>query len=409
MGDQHTPPSLVAASIDVIADHQAPTGAYLAAPAYDAYSYCWLRDGAFIASAMDAHGRHASAASFHEWAARTIDRHAHKVRRLEAEVETALERAAADPLNPLDEAYTLHTRFTVGGEEGREEWGNFQLDGYGFWLTSIVRHLSATANDPAPYETAIRLVCRYLILTWQLPCFDSWEEYPTRRHMTTWAAIARGLRDAGKLLGDEASLAAAAHITAQLVDLTRPHAVLRKFVPDAGGRPAVVKATASSAFAIAGHERIGNPLAIDAIDGSALLVLGDFGPFPPQHGIVSATLQAIEESLVVEGGVHRYLEDEYYGGGLWIMLAGALAYAQAPHNATRAREVLDWIERQADGALQLAEQSTAHLRKPEGLAPWTKRWGPPASPLLWSHAMYLLGYAGIDAVATAPGSPTERI
>jgi GH15 family glucan-1,4-alpha-glucosidase len=50
---------------------------------------------------------------------------------------------------------------------------------------------------------------------------------------------------------------------------------------------------------------------------------------------------------------------------------------------------LDWIEAQAadDGALP--EQSGDRLR-PECYAAWVERWGPPASPLLWSHAMYLI-------------------
>jgi len=111
-------------------------------------------------------------------------------------------------------------------------------------------------------------------------------------------------------------------------------------VPDGTTHPSDNQPPQRTGQAIAGHERIGRPLSPDAIDGSALLVLGSFGPFPPTHAIVSETLRAIESSLVVDGGVHRYLDDEYYGGGLWIVLAGALAGAQASHDPQRASATL---------------------------------------------------------------------
>ncbi len=44
---------------------------------------------------------------------------------------------------------------------------------------------------------------------------------------------------------------------------------------------------------------------------------------------------------------------------------------------------------QADGELNLPEQVATHLLHPEYLGEWVQRWGSSASPLLWSHAMYL--------------------
>ena len=261
---------LVDVSIDLISQHQAPTGAYIAAPGYDAYAYCWIRDGAFTADAMDTYGHHDSATSFHHWTARTIKRHAHKVDLLEAETDLAL-RGTGDPLRPLDDRYVLHTRFTVDGNEGQGHWGNFQLDGYGFWLTSIARHLTLTATDPAPYRDAIDLVCRYLTLTWEHPCFDSWEEYPPRRHTTTWAAVAKGLSDSGQLLDNSTTVATSEEITRRLVGHAKPGSTLLKFVPDsaAEAHTSTTKTPESSELAVAGHERIGRPLAADTIDGLA--------------------------------------------------------------------------------------------------------------------------------------------
>lgn len=131
------------------------------------------------------------------------------------------------------------------------------------------------------------------------------------------------------------------------------------------------------------------------IDGSALLVLGAFGPFASSDAIVTETLQATDDTLVVEGGVHRYLDDEYYGGGLWVVLAGALSAALASRDPQRAEGILDWIESTADSSGQLPEQVTSRLRMPQRMSSWVERWGQPARPLLWSHAMYLLAAAPV--------------
>ena len=99
----------------------------------------------------------------------------------------------------------------------------------------------------------------------------------------------------------------------------------------------------------------------------------------------------IEESLLSPGGgVHRHLDDEYYGGGEWLLLTAMLGLAYVDHGREDdARACLAWIERHARENGDLPEQSQDHLLRPERYAPWVERWGTPASPLLWSHAMYL--------------------
>ena len=84
------------------------------------------------------------------------------------------------------------------------------------------------------------------------------------------------------------------------------------------------------------------------------------------------------------GGVHRHLEDTYYGGGEWLLLTALLGLA----DPARAAECLAWIEahERPEG---LPEQSQDHLLHPGSYEPWVEKWGPPPSPLLWSHAMYL--------------------
>ena len=87
-------------------------------------------------------------------------------------------------------------------------------------------------------------------------------------------------------------------------------------------------------------------------------------------------------------GYHRHLEDEYYGGGEWPVLAGLVGWARRVHGLD-ATPQLAWIESHAEGDGALPEQAGDRLR-PALYARWVSRWGPPALPLLWSHAMYLI-------------------
>ncbi|MCL6567990.1 MAG: hypothetical protein K6T35_03725, partial [Meiothermus silvanus] len=72
-------------------------------------------------------GQHDSAQRFHDWAARTVLRHADKA-------ERAMQRAAHG--EPLGGDY-LHARYTTDGAEGLQDWPNFQLDGFGTWLWAL--------------------------------------------------------------------------------------------------------------------------------------------------------------------------------------------------------------------------------------------------------------------------------
>ena len=112
----------------------------------------------------------------------------------------------------------------------------------------------------------------------------------------------------------------------------------------------------------------------DRLDGS-LLVIG-----------APDLVAWVEEELVCPGGgVWRNLEDEYYGGGEWLLLTAMLGLARPE----RAEECLRWIEAHATPNGLLPEQSQDHLQRPERYEPWVERWGEPPCPLLWSHAMYL--------------------
>ena len=95
-------------------------------------------------------------------------------------------------------------------------------------------------------------------------------------------------------------------------------------------------------------------------------------------------LERIERDL----HFHRHRDDTYYGGGEWPVLAGLTGWARRSLDLD-AVDCLRWIEHAAADELLLPEQ-TGTLLQPDARESWVRRWGPPALPLLWSHAMYLI-------------------
>jgi isomaltose glucohydrolase len=101
---------------------------------------------------------------------------------------------------------------------------------------------------------------------------------------------------------------------------------------------------------------------------------------------VPELVERVEAQLVSPGGgVWRNLDDEYYGGGEWLLLTAMLGLARPE----RAAACLRWIEAHAGANGDLPEQAQDHLLRPGHFEPWVEKWGDPPSPLLWSHAMYL--------------------
>jgi GH15 family glucan-1,4-alpha-glucosidase len=101
-------------------------------------------------------------------------------------------------------------------------------------------------------------------------------------------------------------------------------------------------------------------------------------------------VERVERELVSPGGgVHRHREDVYYGGGEWLLLTAMLGWAYAEHGIMGAEEKLHWVVAHATPRGELPEQSQDHLLHPDSWQPWVDKCGPPPSPLLWSHAMFL--------------------
>lgn len=340
-------------SIEIILQNQTPGGAYLASPNFPTYHYCWFRDGAFIAYAMNLVGEHESAERFYRWAAGAINARADVIRR-------AITKAAKG--EPLSGADYLHTRYSPDGSDAAdEEWPNFQLDGFGTWLWAMGEYQRLSGRGlPTEWRQAARLVADYLSALWPLPCYDCWEEFPDRVHPHTLAAIYGGLQ---------------AHTRFARVDHDPTLKTIRRFLYE--------HASADGHFV----KFVGST----EVDASLVGLAVPYRVVAPADPLMRRTVERIEHDLRRGGGVHRYAADTYYGGGEWALLTAWLGWYYAEVGEwEKAEAALRWLEAQADAALQLPEQVPQTLNDPTYYTSWRKRWGDIATPLLWSHAEYII-------------------
>lgn len=369
-----TPLDLRIRSLQTILANQQPGGAYLACPNMPDYQFSWFRDGAFIAHALTVDGIAAglgydgsmaaqweSAGRFHEWCAQTITSRA-------AAIERGIVRAGQGEPVPPEE--TINARYRPDGSVGPQGWPEFQLDGPGTWLWSLAHYVPVARVQPLPtrWIEAIDLAARYLTAHWATPCYDFWEERGGDVHTGTLAAIYAGLQAAGDLLATDAYAA-----TAEAV---------RTFVLENGLTP--------------GGE-LAKSVGVDMVDANLISAAVPFGLLAPDDPIMQRTIARIERELVAPGhGVHRHLDDEYYGGGAWVLLALWLAwyYAEAGQ-PEKARALYDQAAAQADADGYLPEQVNTAMLRPEHYAPWVAERGPIANPLLWTHAKYLIVRAAL--------------
>ncbi|GII91114.1 glycoside hydrolase family 15 protein [Sinosporangium siamense] len=360
--------STVSRSLELIAAHQHPSGAYPACPTYPVYGYSWFRDGAFIADGASRGGDVDGAGRFHDWCAGVLRARADKIVNLVGRETT-----------PAREEF-LPTRYTLtGADEQGSDWWNFQLDGYGTWLWALAEHLTRHKGDAGRYADVVSLTVRYLARFHDTPCYDWWEESPDHIHVSTLGSIRGGL-DAALNLGI----------------LSEAEEAVARTTRDA----------IAALVATRGHTRDGGLakwLGAETVDASLLACLAPFGLADPRGPVGRSTLAAVERDLVRDRGVHRYRADTFYGGGRWPVLAGFLGwvYARAGRTA-EANAQLDWIVSTANPAGELPEQVGDPLLAPDRRAEWVDRWGEVAQPLLWSHGMHLIL---VDELARAGSMP----
>jgi GH15 family glucan-1,4-alpha-glucosidase len=350
-------------SIEIILENQSASGAYIASPNFPTYHYCWFRDGSFIAYAMDLAGQHESAYRFHQWVAERVNQRKELVR-------TGLARARSG--EKLTDAEILHTRYRLDGTDGEPgAWPNFQLDGFGTWLWALNVHQKQNPGIQLSQSIldAAGLVADYLCGFWSLPCYDCWEEFPDHVHPYTLASIYGGLLAHTELTGQDHS-SVVETIRGRLLAGTVTYDHFVKF-PDA-----------------------------PAVDASLLGLSIPYGVVATDDPIMLRTVEQIELTILRDGGLHRYAEDTYFGGGEWILLTAWLGWYYSNLVAKRPdwksslspkiQACLEWIEVHAGNKQYFPEQVPENLNVPAYYSTWVDRWGEIASPLLWSHANYII-------------------
>jgi len=341
----------------LIRNLQHESGAYPASPSFSAYvGFSWLRDGAFIADAMSTAGEGQSAERFFDWCAQVI---AENKDPIFGHYEQFLRGG------PFNVGNALPTRFAFEDSPTPDEpWPDHQIDGYGAWIWALHQHLLRSPKAENRWSEAIQLSVKYLLASWESPCYDWWEEHPTRVHTATLGSVLAGLKAAHQLDTLDGELSEQTSRAIEKIENEIEEVSARGYLVKWNGSPQV--------------------------DSSTLSILAPFELINPDSEVFDATLTRVKETLMHEFGLHRYDSDSFYGGGLWPLLSCYLGLAELRNdNVEIAEQILLWVHSLADKAGHLPEQVNHHLVKRSMEQPWINRWGESAKPLLWSHAMYL--------------------
>jgi len=342
------------ASVRAMTKNQHESGAFVASPDFSQYQFCWLRDGSFVAYALDRCGEDEASRRFHEWCVSSVER-------IASTMEAAVD--GENGVQLLEPSSAPPARFSLDGFVVNDHWPNFQVDGYGTWLWSLREHLHRCGSDdlPASWITPVERTARYLSVVGEKPCFDVWEEHGTAVHTSTLAAVIAGLTAAGELLDEPAFTDRAGEIRSPLVERAKIE-----------GR--FEKSTES-------HE----------VDASLLWLAEPYHVVDSFEPAYVQTVSEIATELDLDGGIRRYPTDTYYGGGAWPVLTASLGLHQtAVRDFDGARTRLQWVTDRFDSDGCLGEQFGGERRDPRMYAEWVRRWGPPAQDLLWSHAMFVI-------------------
>ncbi len=355
-------------SVESMLRCQEENGAFVASPDFAEYRYCWLRDGSFVAYALDQVGEHRASAQYHSWVNGAIEGISESI---DGAIDWHRQGKALDP------DHMPPARFALDGSKVIDDWPNFQIDGYGTWLWALGQHLLGKDQDAVPDELrgSVERVGRYLDAFALSPCFDVWEENGSALHTSTLACVYGGLTAAARMLGDDQLLERAESVQSR----ARDGAI--RF-----GR--YVKSSES-----------------DDVDSSVLWLSTPFSVVEPGDQHFAQTVRTIEATLNLDGGIRRYPTDTYFGSGAWPVLTASLGWHYvAVRDLAAARRCRDWVAAHFDEKGRLGEQFGGERRDPEHYNEWVKRWGPPAKDLTWSHAMYVVLCAALEALDGSHGA-----
>ncbi len=350
---------LVQKSIQILKNGQTANGSFIACENFGNYRYSWFRDGTFIAAALLEYGYYRETYKFIEWGATVVNRYQEKM-------ETCIRTFQQG--GTIAEEDFFHTRFTLDGYEVPGHWGFNQFDGLGTWLWFTCRFFmqNSQISPSSDVINALNKTAEYISIVWSAGCSDCWEENEGGQHTYTLASIVTGLKEYCNWSGNK--------------DISeRNYTVLEYFKKHCLTSNGYIKS-----------------VGLDASDANLIGLCEPYDLVSWDDPDFQKTLHRIEKELMTPG-LHRFVADTYYGGGEWVLLTAWIGWLYAKHGRMDdAKKLRKWVESTASPDGFLAEQVPQHLFAPDKYVRWEKDAGEIATPLLWSHAMYLLLAKEID-------------
>lgn len=341
-------------SLVVIDQLRDRSGALIAAPPIDpdnrssgGYAFCWPRDGAYIAHALDTAGQHAAAGDFFNWALRVQRPHGIWAQRYYADGTAA------------------------------PAWSEHQLDETGTILWALDRHLRVRPNELLESRgltaavDAFQTIRRSAVTGWPPSTQNLWEDH-LGQHAYTLASLL-----AAATAWEKRAMESSEHEAAALLGdaaLQLGNSLDRWPTNDEGvmARSMVRGRRTSTADFTA--------------DISLLGLSVPFKTLRPTDERLRATVANLSKRLSTGNGrLLRYAGDRYRGGNPWPLATLWMAWHQIraglPMDAAQGlKEVL----RDRTPAGLLAEQVDART----GAARWVV-------PLSWAHAWYIVVRHGL--------------
>ncbi len=352
------------------------TGGMIAAPEFDefrlkcgGYSYCWGRDAAYIATAIEKAGYPEMVNKFYKWALITQD-----------------EKGSWDQRHFM-EGYLAPV------------WG-IQIDEGASLIWGMWQHYETTKDETffnEVYEKVIKgtdFIYSFFDEETKMPkeSKDLWEERLSQTLYST-GAVYSGLL-AGASFADkkgEKNLAKKYTDRAMVIKEAVKQSLWNK-EKDAFYRGMKLEVSKEEYEALKEEER---KVEVDGkgykkyfkkyddiIDISLIGVSYPFNLFDIEDYMMKKTALAIEKYCTssILGGIKRYEDDNYMGGNPWVLTTLWLSiYYTKSGNVDKGKKYFDWATAHATDLNLLPEQ----IDKQTGKEAWVV-------PLTWSHAMYVL-------------------
>lgn len=334
------------------------------------YSYLWPRDGALVASVLDAAGTHAVTKKFFE---------------------------LCTGLLPSDPPMFFH-KYGPDGALGAS-WHPYVWEGHPIvpfqedstalvvWaLGEHLKHGGDHADIARWYDRMVGRVCNFMATYVDerglpLPSWDLWEE---RRgvHAYTAATVIAGLRAGARLAVEFGKKDGEAWLVAseRMVTAVRKH---------------LWNAERKCFWRMEG----------DATIDAATLAFGALGILPPDDPMVVENANTIEQVLSVRGGLARYENDYYfrqrdgYAGNPWVITTMWLAQTRIRQGERQeAERALQWVRDHQETTGILAEQYHPDTGQPLSV-----------SPLTWSHAEVVRTIQMLEGLGEATQLPSPDV